>query len=275
MTTMSAQPVTLPNTRPGFGALLVSEWTKIRSVRSTLWSLVLLVVISVGFTALLVALTVGQWSKSDASDHARIALDPVGTILGAGLYFGQLTICVMGVMVMASEYSTGMIRASLLAVPKRIPMLVAKCIVFAALVLVIGEVVTFTSFAVGAPILSSKVHVSLGQSGALRAVIGGGLYLAMLGLFSLAIGGIVRNTAVGITGTIAFVLVIAPLTQLLPGSVGKHVHAYLPTVAGQLIGHSHRVKDDLMGPWAGYGVFAIWTAVLLVIAAVLLSRRDA
>lgn len=274
MTTTTAAPAA-PGHKPGFSRLLLSEWTKIRSVRSTIWSLILLVVLDLGFTALFIWLTVAQWSKNDPGQRAAIALDPAGAILGSGFLFGQLTICVLGVLVIASEYSTGMIRASLLAVPKRLPMLAAKAIVFAVLVLVIGEAVSFASFFIGSSILHSKVPVSLGDSGALRAVVGGGLFLAMLSLFALAIGAIVRHTAAAITGVIGFVFVLAPLSQLLPGSLGKHIHAYLPTEAGHMIAQSHPAKNDLLGPWQGYGVFALWTAALLVIAAVLLQRRDA
>jgi ABC-type transport system involved in multi-copper enzyme maturation permease subunit len=103
--------------------------------------------------------------------------------------------------------------------------------------------------------------------------MGGGLYLAMLGLFALALGGIIRHTAAGITGVIGFVLVLAPLAQLLPGSFGKHVHAYLPSEAGHLISQARQGRQDLLTPWQGYGVFVIWTVVLLLIAAVLLKRR--
>jgi ABC-type transport system involved in multi-copper enzyme maturation permease subunit len=261
--------------RPGFGRLMLAEWTKIRSVRSTLWSLVLLVVLDLGFTALFVGLTVGQWDKADAGDRARVVADPVGTILGSGFSLSQLTICVLGVLVIASEYSTGMIRASLLAVPRRLPMLWAKATVFALIVLVFGLVVSFVSFFIGAAILHDKAPVAIGDPGVLRAVIGGGLYLAMLGLFALAIGAIVRHPAGGITGVIGFVLVLAPLAQLLPGSIGDHVHAYLPSEAGHLIAQAHQGKDDLLTPWQGYGVFAAWTAALMAVAGYLLKRRDA
>lgn len=272
MTATAPPPVAVH--KPGFGRLLLSEWTKLRSVRSTIWSLVILVVLALGFTALFMALTVANWSKEDPAQRAQITIDPAGAVL-SGLGFAQLAVCVLGVLVISSEYSTGMIKASLLAVPKRIPVLVAKGIVFGLLILVVGEIVCFASFFVGAPILHSKVPVALGDPGVLRAVIGGGLYLAMLSLFSLAIGAIVRHTAAAITGVIGFVLVIAPLMQLLPGSVGKHIHAYLPTEAGHMIAQSHPQKHDLLGPWQGFGVFALWTAVLLIIAAVLLRRRDA
>jgi ABC-2 type transport system permease protein len=259
----------------GFGRLLISEWTKLRSVRSTVWSLLLLAVLTLGFTALFTWLTVSQWSKSDHSQQQQVMNDPVGAILGAGFQLSQLAICVLGVMVMASEYSTGMIRSSLLAVPKRTPMLLAKSVVFAALVFLVGELVAFPSFFLGAPILHSKAPVALGDPGVLRAVIGAGLYLAMLGLFALAVGAIVRHVAGAITGIIGFVLVLAPLAQLLPGSLGDHVHAYLPTEAGRLVAQSRQGPNDLLTPWQGFGVFALWTAALLAVAVYLLNRRDA
>ncbi len=264
-----------PSRGTAFARLLLAEWTKIRSVRSTIWSLILLVVLTLGFTGLFTWLTVLQWTKTDPTQRAQIMADPVSTILGSGLEFGQLTICVLGVLVMSSEYSTGVIRASLLAVPRRIPMLAAKSIVFALLVLVVGEIVTFPSFFLGAAVLHSHAPVSLSDPGVARAVFGAGLYLAVLGLFALAIGGIVRHTAGAITGVIAFVLVLAPLTQLIPGKIGKYVHAYLPTVAGQLIGQAHQQANQVLSPWEGFGVFCLWTLVLLVIAGYLLKTRDA
>ena len=263
------------HSRVVFGRLLRAEWTKLRSVRSTLWSLLLLVVLVPGFTVLLTWLTISQWSKTDASARAQIIADPTSTILGAGFQLGQLTICVLGVMVIASEYSTGMIRASLLAVPKRTPMLAAKAVVFAAVVFVFGEIVAFPSFFIGAAVLHSHAPVSISDPGVLRAVIGAGLYLTVLGLFALAFAAIVRHTAGAITGVIGFILVLAPLTQLLPGRVGKHIHAYMPSEAGHLIGQAHQAKNDLLTPWQGFGVFCLWTAVLLAVATYLLNRRDA
>src|SRR6266700_1563869 len=193
--------------KPGFSRLMLAEWTKLRSVRSTVWSLLLLVVLDLGFTVL--------------------------------------------------------------------PMLAAKALVFGLLALVLGTAVCFAAFFVGAAILHSKVAVSLGDPGVLRAVVGGGLYLAMLGLFALAVGAILRQVAAGITGVIGVVLVLAPLAQLLPGSISKHVHAYLPSEAGHLITQAHQAQSDLLTPWQGYEVFCLWTALLLLVAAILLQRRDA
>jgi len=258
-----------------FGRLVVSEWTKLRSVRSTVASLGLLVVLTLGFTTLLASVTVSQWSKADPSQQRQIIADPAGMILGTGFQLSQLTICALGVLVITSEYATGMIRASLLAVPRRVPMLAAKAAVFAVLVFVVGELAAFPSFFIGAAILHGKAPVALGDPGVLRAVLGSGLYLAVLGLFALAVGGLVRHTAAGITGVIGFVLILAPLAQELPGSFGKHLHAYLPSEAGRLIAQAHQGPHDLLTPWQGFGVFCLWTAVLLGAAASLLQRRDA
>lgn len=280
MSTVTAQNQTAatsggPGMLASFPRLLAMEWTKLRSVRSTIWSFAIMIVVTLGFTALFTALTVNQWDKADPSQRAQVVADPTGNILGSGFAFGQLAICVLGVMVVTSEYSTGMIRASLLAVPRRTPMLVAKCVVFASTVLVVGEIVSFGAFFIGQPILNAHAPVALGDPGVLRAIVGGGFYLAVLGLFALSIGAILRHTAAGITGVIGFVLVLAPLAQLLPGSLGKHIHAYLPSEAGHLIAQAHQGSKDLLTPMQGFGVFCLWVAVLLTIAGYLLKKRDA
>jgi len=270
-----AAPPAVPARRGGFGHLVLSELTKIRSVRSTVWSFALFVIVTIGFTVLITALTVASWAKADAATRAQIASDPVGSILGIGLGFGQLTICVLGVLVLSSEYSTGMIRASLLAVPKRWPMLVAKIVAFTVIVLVVAEIVCFASYFIGAAILHSKVPVSLGDPGVLRAVTGAGLYLAVLGLFAMAVAGLIRHTAGAITTVIGFTLVLAPLASLIPDPAGKYISAYLPTNAGQLIVQTHQQSGDVLTPLQGFGVFGLWVVVLLVLAGVLLQRRDA
>jgi len=268
--------VPLPAHRVGFGHLMLAEWTKIRSVRSTVWTLLLFVVLTVGFTALFTGLTVANWTGPHAAERdATVATNPIGFILGAGIGLGQLTICVLGVLVITSEYSTGVIRASLLAVPRRLPMLAAKAGVFAILVLVAAEVVSFACFFLGSAILHSRVAVSLSDSNVLRAVIGAGLYLGVLGLFALAVGLLIRHTAGAITTVIGIVLVLPILSGLLPGSWGAHINAYLPEQAGSLVYGAHRAAGALLSAWQGFGVFCLWTAVLLVAGAYLLIRRDA
>jgi ABC-2 type transport system permease protein len=283
-----------PARRPGFVGLLLAEWTKIRSVRSTLWTLIIFVVVSLGLTALLTWLTLNALCNGRrGAAAASIVTDPVYFILGTGLGLGQLAICVLGALVITSEYSSGAIRASLLAVPRRYPVLAAKGLVFAALVVVIGEIVAFVSFFIGKALVDGHVitgrltvaghHVtvhrtiivSLSQPGVLQAVAGSGLYLTVLGLFALAIGGLIRHTAGAITAVIGMVLVIFPLAGLLPDSWGAHIHAYLPTVAGQLITQDKTAAGQLLSAWQGFGVFCAWTALLLAAAVYLLQRRDA
>jgi ABC-type transport system involved in multi-copper enzyme maturation permease subunit len=261
--------------RADFRDLLLSEWTKLRSVRSTIWALVTLVVATIGFTTLLTWLATSQWDTFTELQKAQVLADPTGQILGSGFQFSQLAICVLGVLVMTAEYSTGTIRASVLAVPVRTPMLAAKALVFAVLVFVVTEVAAFPSFFIGAAILHSRAPVSLGDPGVLRAVIGAGLYGMVLGVFAIAIGTLVRHTAGAITGIIGFVLVLSPLALLLPGTIGQHIHAYLPTVAGQSIVTSVQGPDDLLTAWQGFGVFGLWTAALMVLAGYALKRRDA
>jgi ABC-2 type transport system permease protein len=270
----------LPAGKGGFGHLLLSEWTKIRSVRSTVWSLILFVVITIGFTVLITAVTSATWNsgrngQGAQSAHLTILADPANFILGAGIFLGQLTICVLGALVITTEYSTGVIRASLLAVPKRIPMLAAKSVVFAVLILVLAEIVTFGSFLIGSAIIHSRVAVSLSDPGVTRVVLGTGLYLAVLGLFALAIGSLIRHTAGAIATVIGVVLVVPILASLLPGSWGAHIKAYLPSQAGSLIAQTHRHSGDLLTPWQGFGVLCIWTALLLGAAVYFLQRRDA
>ena len=248
-------PAPIPARRSGFAGVMLGEWTKLRSVRSTVWTLIIFVVVSLGL--------------------------------------GQLAICVLGVLVITSEYSTGAIRSSLLAVPRRYPVMLAKGLVFAALVIVIGEIVAFLSFFIGKTLVNGhvvtlrgqvaghavSVHhtitVSLSQPGVLQAVVGSGLYLTVLGLFALAIGGLIRHTAGAITAVIGMVLVIFPLAGLLPSSWGAHVHAYLPTIAGQLITQDKTTAGQLLSAWQGFGVFCAWTVLLLAAAIFLLQRRDA
>ncbi|MGW5092081.1 ABC transporter permease [Streptomyces coelicoflavus] len=276
-TTVPVQPAAsaAQESPAGFAGLMLSEWTKIRSVRSTVWSLAVLVVLTLVFTGLFMKMGIANWDETNAAQRAEMRMDPTGTILGSGILLSQLAVCVLGVMAIASEYSTGMIRASLLAVPRRVPVLAAKSAVFGLLVLVVGEVTAFGSFFVGAPILDGKAPVALGEAGVVRAVVGCGLYLALLGLFALAVGAIVRHTAAAITTVVGFVLVITPMAGMLPGSVGEHIHAWLPTEAGFMITQQHARAGDLLGPWEGLGVLALWTAALMAVAAVQLRRRDA
>jgi ABC-2 type transport system permease protein len=269
----SPEPETLRAGLTGLSRLMRSEWTKIRSVRSTFWSLVLLVLAAVGLNTLIVSLAIANWSTTSAATKHNYALDPTG-FLAAALQFAQIPLCVLGVLVITSEYSTGMIRSSMLAVPRRVPMLAAKAAVFGAIALVVGELVGFVSFLIAQAIIGSHLPESLGDAATFRAVLGVGLYLAVLGLLAFAVGALVRHTGAAITAIVGFLVVVGPLAQLLPGSAGQHIHAYLPASAGLLITQAHLQPGDLLSPWQGFGVLCLWTAAALAAAGFLLRRRD-
>jgi ABC-type transport system involved in multi-copper enzyme maturation permease subunit len=271
-------PVVSQQGRPaGLGHILLSEWTKIRSVRSTIWSLIIYVVLALGLTGLLCWLTVHAMQTGRAPRRgSELLADPASFILGTGLSFGQLAIVVLGVLVMTTEYSTGVIRASLLAVPRRLLVLAAKCAVFAMLIFVIAEIVSFCSFFIGAAIVHPEAVVSLSQPNVTRAVIGTGLYLTVLGLFALSIGALIRHSAGAIAAAIGLVLVVGPILGLLDSySWGKHVHDWFPTVAGSYIVSVHQTSDQVLSPWQGFAVFCGWTALLLIIGGYVLRKRDA
>jgi ABC-type transport system involved in multi-copper enzyme maturation permease subunit len=140
---------------------------------------------------------------------------------------------------------------------------------------VASAVTVFAVFFISTAILRSHVSITIGQPGVTRACIGAVLYLTVLGLFSLAIGGLIRHMVGAIATVIALVLVVPPLVSLIPGTIANHVHGYLPTIAGQLIGQTSQQPIDVLSPWQGFGVFCLWTVVLLAACAYLLVRRDA
>jgi ABC-2 type transport system permease protein len=275
--TPAAAPfVSSPGRPAGFGHLMAAEWTKIRSVRSTVWTVIIFTVITIGLTALITWLTESHWyGPHAAARDATFLSDPTGGILDAPVFFGQLVIGVLGVLVISTEYTTGVIRSSLLAVPRRLHMLAAKVVVFTAMLFVVTEIVCFCSFFIGSAILHSHVPVALGDHNVTRAVIGTGLYLTVIGIFSLAIGTLIRHTAGGIATTLGAMFLLPIFGPLLPDSWGAHINAYLPEQAGDVISRVNQPADQLLSAWQGFGVLCIWAAVLLAAAAYLLQRRDA
>jgi ABC-2 type transport system permease protein len=277
MTSLTLTTTLPPATgRAGIPGALLSEWTKIRTVRSTKWSIAAMAGIAIGLNALINYLAVDRrWSVMDPGERLDRINHPLETILSGPMSIAQFAVAVIGVMAISSEYATGMIRSTLQAQPRRLTVVSAKIAVMAALMLVVGEIVSFAAFFVGDAVVGGHIPVSLNDSGVLRSVIGAGLYLTTLALFSLAVGAIVRHTAGAITAVLGFILVISQLTGLLPDSWGRHVNAWMPTNAGELIFQQHSDPQDLLTPWQGLGVFALWTVVLLVLGSYLLRRRDA
>jgi ABC-2 type transport system permease protein len=276
VTTQSPLSARVTDRTRNFGDVLRSEWTKLRSVRSTYWTLLAAVVITVGISALVSAIYVNQYPTMSASDRAFF--DPTHFTL-IGVFLAQFAIGVLGVLTITGEYSTGAIRSTLAAVPQRRTVLAAKATVFAGVSVVVGLVSCFAAFFVGQAILSTQgLQAHLGDPGVLRAVAGSGLYLAILGLFALGVGTLLRRSAGAISALFGVILVLPVLVQTLPSSWTDSIAKYLPSNAGEAIAHTVQAGPRLgpmLSPWAGMGVFALYAAAALVFAGFALHRRDA
>lgn len=250
----------------------LSEWTKLRSVRSTLWSLAVSLLLIIGVGILVCVVFESRWPHLSA--HERSHFHALQASL-AGVNFAQLAIGVLGVLVITAEYSTGSIRSTLTAVPKRLPVLWAKAFVFGATAFVITLPAVFIAFFAGQAILTGQhIDITISHPGVVRALFGAALYVTVMGLFGLGLGAIVRSTAGGIASLAGIVFVLPPIIGLLPTSVSNSVDPYLPSNAGGAVWTIHPDPNTL-APWAGFGIFCAYAAVALAVAAVLLVRRDA
>ena len=278
MTTMTHATTTAPvarhqTLRVTQRRVLLSEWTKFRSLRSTVWTLLTAVVLSIGIGALFSAVSASQYSTFSAADKA--SFDPISTSLN-GMLFAQLAIGVLGVLLISGEYSTGMIRSSLTSVPRRLPVLWAKLGVFAGVVFSVTLVTSFVSFFLGQALLNSHhLGVSISAANALRDVIGAALYATVAGMIGMALGGLLRNTAAGISTFVAVFFVIPPLTDLLPSSWTSHFVQYLPSNAGEVLFGGGRGLAHPLAPWTGFGLLCAYAAVMTGLAAWRLRRADA
>jgi ABC-type transport system involved in multi-copper enzyme maturation permease subunit len=250
-----------------------SEWTKFISLRSTLYTLLTAVVLMIGIGAIFSAVTASQYHTFGAAQRA--SFNPIMTSLN-GTIFAVVAFGVLGVLVMSGEYGTGMIRSSLTAVPRRLPVLWGKLAVFAGTIFTVSLVASFISFYLGQALLSSHhLNVAITGPGALRSVIGAALYVTVAGLLGVALGALFRNTAAGISTFAAVFFVIPPLATLLPASVGNHVTPYLPSNAGNVLwGGAYNVHNAL-SPWTGFGLLCGYAVVLIGAAAWRLRRADA
>lgn len=249
--------------------VVLSEWTKFRSVRSTVYTLLVAAVLMIGLGALFAGITASESGGFEPGDTA-ISISLIGT------FFAQLSIGVLGVLLITGEYSTGMVRASLAAVPSRLPMLWAKLAVCAGAVFTTMLVSGFTAFTVGQAFLSGRgLDASLSDPGALRSVIGAPLYLTVAAMTALALGAALRDTAASISTFVAVFFVIPPMTLLLPESWSGRFVQYLPSNAGgMLIDGTYGVANPL-SPWTGFAVMCGYAAVVIAAAAIQLRRLDA
>jgi ABC-2 type transport system permease protein len=250
-----------------------SEWTKLWSLRSTRWSLaaavLAMVVLGIGISAV----QMNRWGT--LPPHDRATFDSIDVGVG-GYHLAQLAIGVLGVLVISGEYSTGMIRSSMMAVPRRLPVFWAKLGVFSVVTFTLMLAASFVSFfAVQAIVTQHGQQHSLGDPHALRAVVGTALFLTVLGALGVGLGALVRNTAGGIAAFVGLLFVLPGITALLPHTVGDAVNPYLPLNAGFTVATSTFEDGHHLSTWGGFAVFCAYTAIVVGAAAVQLVRRDA
>jgi ABC-type transport system involved in multi-copper enzyme maturation permease subunit len=249
--------------------VVASEWTKLHSLRSSRLSLLAAVGLVVGLGLLVPWLSVANWRPGTPTAGYNAVERSLSGIFLAPLAFG-----VLGVLVMSGEYATGTVRATFAAVPRRLPVLWAKLGVFLAVTLVLGTIACVLAFAGGQAIFASKhVDASLGDPHVTRAVLGAGLYLAVMGAFGLALGALLRNTAAGIATLTALLFVLPPIVSVLPQHLADTIGRYLPSSAGLAV-TSVSPDSSMLAPWTGFGVLCGYVVVTLAAAAILLTRRD-
>lgn len=251
--------------------VIKSEWTKIRSVASTIWTLSLAAVVTVALGILISLLSKNEFDNMSAKD--QLSFDPT-FISFAGMSLGQLAMIVFGVLVVSNEYSTGMIRTSLSAVPQRGAFLFSKIAVATVLAFVVGIITSFVAFFLGQAMLGSH-KASIGDPGVLRAVIGGGLYMTLIAVFSMGVATMLRSPMLSLGILMPFFFLISNILGAV--SATKKVGRYLPDQAGSKIMQVVTPIDDdtPYGPWGGLAIMVAWVAVAVVGGYVLLKKRDA
>src|ERR1700683_2988436 len=316
-TTLDARlsPLPPPTGRAGLGGAIASEFTKIRSVRSTYWTLAALLIVSVGIGA---AITGGSAANFSHNLGNKAGFDATQTSLVAFFEIGQLIIAVIAAMAITSEYSTGMIRTSLTAQPRRGTVYAAKAIVLTSLTLIISLVTSFIAFFVGQALLSSSgvsaslfhtvripqnANVTCPQKGlgggggglppgckvtfsgvdvihpstVLFAIIGCALFVTLVAILAFGIGALVRHTAGAIAIAIAALFIIPVLEQALPNEWRWDIMRFLPDAANQVVSVTipGSASPHLWSAWPQLGVTALWAAALLAAGASLFRKRDA
>jgi ABC-type transport system involved in multi-copper enzyme maturation permease subunit len=247
-----------------------SEWIKLRTVRSS-WFVLGATVLAIAGIGLLVSyVNHAHWSTMSAGDRADI--DPVNQSL-IGVNLAELTVGALGVLVAAGEYPTGMIRATLAAVPRRLPVLVAKAGVLAAATFTVCLVPVLLAV-VGGQALFGLPGTSLGGAEAVRVVLGATLYVTVVGVIGIGLGFLIRSTAGGIATLLAVLLVLPFMVAVLPDGVSRPLGRYLPSTAGRAL-FTMNGGGAMLSPWTGFGVFLLYAVVVVAAAALVLRRRDA
>ncbi|TQN44178.1 ABC-2 type transport system permease protein [Blastococcus colisei] len=255
--------------RPGFSSTLRAEWIKFWTVRSTMWSTVLLVVLGAGLTVLVCATNAAWLASGEADEHP-------GSFITFGMTFAQITAIVLGTLAVTSEYGTGMIRATLAATPQRGAVLAAKALVLTGTLFVAGTGTAFAGYVAGNRFFENEgIGIALSDEGVLRSMFGSGLYMAGLGLLAAGVGLLVRHTAAALSTVLALVFVVGTMVFLLPGAWGEWAGKLMPGNAGSSIATPVSFNPNLLDPWVGFAVFAGEVAAVLLVGYLTFRRRDA
>jgi ABC-2 type transport system permease protein len=260
--------------RAGIRGTLRSELTKMRSVRSSYWTLILLVLVGIAWSIAFCAGTASHWSPGQ-----RVGFDPTQSSIIGMAQLGQLVIIVLGTLAITSEYSTGMIRTSLTVMPRRGVLYGAKAAVFAAATVVVAVPTAFACFFIGQALLApTHLTATLSQPGVLSAVFGAGLYVVLCSLFAFGLGAILRSTPGAMTTAYGLLFLLPELAKALPSGWYNDIERWLPSgdVLNAITG-TQRVNynPNLFSGWGELGVFAAYTAVLLILGAIFFRSRDA
>lgn len=269
-----------------FFRVLKSEWIKVTTIPSTMILLSITLVVMIGLSALFAwsmassQASAESFTSSDPEIAAQLAATDYGELAlnspSAGIIFGQLLIASLAVVLIASEWGTGMIRSTMVAVPKRIPALLAKNLIIAAVAFVVGAGAALISYFVAQPFLAPEsIDFPITTDGVLLSIINTGSVLALMAVIAMSIGTLLRNTAGGVVTAIGLLMVLPIIVQIFSGLAEWIPDAarFLPSSAGeQMVAIS--IADDALNQWQGALVLGGWAFVLLVVSLVVTKKRD-
>ena len=264
-----------------FAGVLRSEWIKLRSLRSTVWSYLIVIALSLGM-ALIMSFSMVSGMSGDADVSGAPAEQQLTLILQSsvfGVYFGQLVVGVLGVLVISGEYTTGMIRSTLTAVPKRLPALAAKFVVLFTATFLVGVLSTLVAFVASSLVFASEgVSASLTDPDVYLTLLGGSLYLALVAVFALGVGTMLRSSAGGIAAVLGLLLLLPTVLQMIPADWAQDLIPYLLSTAGLDMFSGAMTGGDSGGglnAWQNLLIVLGWVGASIAGATVLLKRRDA
>jgi ABC-2 type transport system permease protein len=262
--------------RAGLPGTLRSEFTKIISVRSTYWTLAILVLASVAWSIVYCAATAAHWPHTSA--QSRAGFDPTQSAVLGLVLFGQLIIAVLGALTITSEYSTQAVRTTLTVMPRRGILYGSKAAVFGVVAVAVAFPASFLAWFVGQRVLASThAEATLGQPHVLQAILASAIFVVLCGLFSYGLGTVLRSSAGTITAAYGFMFLLPQLARALPADWYNDVIRWLP--GGQfdaaISDSGAPVSVHLFSAWGELAVFGGYAAAALMAGAILLRRRDA